>query len=121
MLWKVQISLRQKLALAGLFSITAVVMVFAIIRGAFVDPFSPQSDATWLFMWSNIELAVCKYLCLVYEMGVPLPNLQNSTNAGTDIGHHDSHNRRMPYIFPGPLHKVKSSAPPTYRRWDATG
>ncbi|KAL8725332.1 MAG: hypothetical protein Q9166_007438, partial [cf. Caloplaca sp. 2 TL-2023] len=32
MLWNVKISLRQKLALGGIFSITVVIMVFAIIR-----------------------------------------------------------------------------------------
>ena len=52
LLWKVQISLRKKLALAVEFSITIIIMVFAINRVVVVSSFSRQLDQTWLYMWS---------------------------------------------------------------------
>lgn len=61
MLWNVQISLRQKMALAGLFCITFVIMVFAVIRVAVVSAASQRPDPTWLYMWSSIEQTVCEY------------------------------------------------------------
>lgn len=61
LLWNVQISLRKKVALAGVFSITLIIMVFAIIRVVVVSSFSHQLDQTWLYMWSSIEQTVCKY------------------------------------------------------------
>ena len=62
MLWKVQISLRQKLGLAAIFSITVIIMIFAIIRVVLVSSLSQQPDQTWLYMWSAIEQTVCKFL-----------------------------------------------------------
>ncbi|KAL9594377.1 MAG: hypothetical protein Q9219_007071 [cf. Caloplaca sp. 3 TL-2023] len=62
MLWKVKISLRQKLALGGIFSITVVIMVFAIIRVVVVSNFSQTPDQTWLYMWSSVEQTV--FACL---------------------------------------------------------
>lgn len=58
MLWKVQISLRQKLALAGIFSLTGFIMVFAIIRVTVVNSESNIADETWLYLWSAIEQTV---------------------------------------------------------------
>lgn len=61
MLWKVKIRLRQKLALGGIFSVTVVIMVFAIIRVVVVSSFSQTLDQTWLYTWSSVEQAVCTY------------------------------------------------------------
>ena len=58
MLWNVKISLRKKLALAVIFSITMIIMVFAIIRVVVVSTFSHQLDQTWLYMWSSVEQTV---------------------------------------------------------------
>lgn len=58
MLWKVQISLRQKLALTGIFSLTVFIMVFAIIRVAVVTSESDMPDETWMYLWSAIEQTV---------------------------------------------------------------
>lgn len=69
MLWKVQISLRQKIALTGIFSITFIIMVFAVIRVVVVSATSQQPDQTWLYMWSSIEQTVCKYLLHGLESG----------------------------------------------------
>jgi hypothetical protein len=60
MLWNVRISLRKKLALIGIFSLTVIVIVFAIVRVAVVTSYTKQSDITWLYVWSNIEMSVGK-------------------------------------------------------------
>lgn len=58
LLWKVQMSLRRKLALASLFSMTILIMVFAIVRVIVVSSYSHQPDQTWLFIWDSIEQTV---------------------------------------------------------------
>lgn len=58
MLWNVQISLRKKLALMGIFSLTVIVMVVAIVRVAVVTTKNTNADISWLYFWSNIEIAV---------------------------------------------------------------
>lgn len=60
LLWRVKISLRRKLALASLFSVTILIMVFAIVRVAVVSAYSHQPDQTWLFLWDSIEQTVGK-------------------------------------------------------------
>ncbi|KAI9808507.1 MAG: hypothetical protein M1827_007212 [Pycnora praestabilis] len=59
MLRKARISWTQKLALMGIFSLTVIVMIFAIVRVAIVTSTSAQGNISWLDMWSNIEMAVC--------------------------------------------------------------
>ena len=61
MLWNVRISWRKKLALIGLFSLTVIVIIFSIVRVAVVTSHKTQADVTWLYMWSNIEMAVCMF------------------------------------------------------------
>ncbi len=58
MLWNIQISLRKKLALMGIFSLTVIVMVVAIVRVAVVTTKNTNADISWLYFWSNIEIAV---------------------------------------------------------------
>ncbi|KAF6232725.1 hypothetical protein HO173_008939 [Letharia columbiana] len=58
LLWKVQLSFRKKFALGGIFCITVIIMVFAIIRAIVVSSYSQELDETWLYMWSSIEQAV---------------------------------------------------------------
>ncbi|KAI4155822.1 MAG: hypothetical protein LQ340_000729 [Diploschistes diacapsis] len=58
MLWRVRISFRRKLALVGIFSLTVIVIVLAIIRVSLVYNPDKNVDATWLYMWSNIEIQV---------------------------------------------------------------
>ena len=50
------------MALGGIFSITVFIMLFAIVRVVVVSSYSHQPDQTWLYMWSNIEQAVCELL-----------------------------------------------------------
>ena len=61
LLRKVRLSVRKKLALGGLFSITVIIMVFAIIRVVVVSSYSHRPDQTWLYLWSGVEQAVCKF------------------------------------------------------------
>lgn len=59
MLWNIKINIRQKLALSGIFSLTVINMIFAIIRVAVVTRQTRTTpDSTWLYLWSAIEPAV---------------------------------------------------------------
>jgi hypothetical protein len=57
-LWKVRISLSRKLALAAVFSLVVITIVFAIVRVAIVSSKSFRPDPSWLYLWSNIETTV---------------------------------------------------------------
>lgn len=57
MLWDVRIQLRKKLALIAIFSVTIVVMVVSIIRVTVVHSVNENVDISWLYFWSNIEMA----------------------------------------------------------------
>lgn len=58
MLVKVRINMRQKLALAAIFSLVVITMVFAIVRVATQDSLTVQPEQTWLYMWGGIENTV---------------------------------------------------------------
>jgi len=57
-LWPVQISLRRKLVLYGIFILTIFVMIISIIRVALVTTKNTNADITWLFLWSGVEMSV---------------------------------------------------------------
>lgn len=59
-LWHIKIPWRRKAALMGLLSLTALIMVFAIIRVAIVARPDRNEDITWLWLWSFIDDAVGK-------------------------------------------------------------
>lgn len=59
MLWNIKINIRQKLALAGIFSLTVITMIFAIVRIAVITSQSRATlDQSWLYLWSAIEASV---------------------------------------------------------------
>ncbi|KAI4274742.1 MAG: hypothetical protein LQ337_003713 [Flavoplaca oasis] len=59
MLKGVQMRWHRKLALAGIFSLVVITMVFAIIRTALVGSDNrTQPDSSWLYLWSAIEASV---------------------------------------------------------------
>lgn len=58
LLWKVQITLRQKVALAGIFSLAIITISFAIIRVTVISVLTEQPDVSWLYMWSFVEQTV---------------------------------------------------------------
>ncbi|MCJ1241299.1 hypothetical protein MMC14_009303 [Varicellaria rhodocarpa] len=57
-LWNVQISLRKKLALMGIFSLTIVTILFAIIRIAVEPNETASTDMVWLCLWAWVETGV---------------------------------------------------------------
>jgi hypothetical protein len=59
MLWNVRVPLRQKLLLIAIFSLTFFVMVVAIVRVAVVYSRTTNADISWLYLWSNVEMATC--------------------------------------------------------------
>ena len=63
-IWSLQMNLRQKLILAGIFVLTVIIIIFAIIRVALVsNQTSPSApvDPTWLYLWTSIEPQVGKW------------------------------------------------------------
>ena len=58
LLWNVRISLRRKLALGAVLSLSAVMIVVAIIRLAFAHNAPGQIDAPWVFFWIQVEACV---------------------------------------------------------------
>ena len=52
--------LRQKLGLAGIFSLTVFIMIVAIVRATVVRADGEQTDQTWLYTWHNVEQIVGK-------------------------------------------------------------
>lgn len=58
MLWRVQISLRRKLGLAGIFSLTVFIMIVAIVRVEVIKDKQAQADTTLLWTASSIEQIV---------------------------------------------------------------
>lgn len=67
MLWGVQMRWRRKAALAGIFSLVVITMIFAIVRTAVVGSAKTRlPDSSWLYMWSAIETSVGKWImCLL--------------------------------------------------------
>ena len=57
-LHQVRINWRQKLALAGIFSLTIFVMITAIIRVTVTFPYRTHVDLPWVWSWSSTEEAV---------------------------------------------------------------
>ena len=75
MLWNVRVPLRQKVFLMAIFSVTFFVMVVAIIRVAVVYSETTNADISWLFLWSNVEMATCMYPL----HPLPLPHKPSAT------------------------------------------
>ena len=60
LLWNVRINWRKKLALAGLLSLSAIVMAFSIVRVSVVSSYNNVPDTAWLFFWSVLEMSLGK-------------------------------------------------------------
>ncbi|KAG8533599.1 uncharacterized protein KY384_001339 [Bacidia gigantensis] len=64
--WMVQINLRQKVAIASVFLITIIIVIFAIIRVTLINSASYQIDMSWLHLWTSIEQTISIIVaCLV--------------------------------------------------------
>ena len=53
-----KIDMRKKLALIGILSLTAVTIVFAIIRVGVMPNKDSSVDITWLCLWAHVETGV---------------------------------------------------------------
>ena len=64
LLWKVQISLRRKLLLGGIFSLSLVIILFSILRIALITKTRNSRkllpEQTWVFLWGYIEASIGK-------------------------------------------------------------
>ena len=78
MLWHVRVPLGQKLILLGIFSLTVIVMIVAIIRVAVVNK---DGDISWLYLWSNVEMATCKFSCRSFDQLHPITDQSLSPKA----------------------------------------
>lgn len=61
LVWNTQIKWSKKLALIGLFSLSIITIIIAIVRAVMVDSVrrpDGNPDVTWLFFWSAIEPSV---------------------------------------------------------------
>ncbi len=59
LLWRAKITRRQKLLLSGIFSLSVVIIIVAIVRVAVNTPKPGQQlESTWVFLWSFIESSV---------------------------------------------------------------
>ena len=56
-LWNVRISMRQKLALGGIFGLTVLIIIAAILRVSFTTN-KNRVDASWLYFWNALELTI---------------------------------------------------------------
>lgn len=57
LLWRVRISRKQKLGLAGFLCLSVCMIIMAIARVAGIH-YRGKFDSTWLFMWQHIEACV---------------------------------------------------------------
>ena len=55
---RVQLPFTEKVALAGIFSLGGVIMLFAIIRIAVTNQHNSHPETCWLNLWSQIEASV---------------------------------------------------------------
>ena len=68
LLWNMKMPLRRKLVLIGIFSMTILVIAVSIIRVTEVYSKNMPSDISWLFFWSDIELAMGMTLSSSYAL-----------------------------------------------------
>lgn len=72
MLCNVRISWKKKFALMGIFSLTVIVIVFSIVRVVLIYSENRTADVSWLYMWYNIEVAICKFISLCTNLRIAL-------------------------------------------------
>jgi hypothetical protein len=58
MVWDLQLPMRKKLVLVGVFSLTVITMITALIRLLVVPKGAIGTDLTWSFTWRNVEMSI---------------------------------------------------------------
>ena len=61
MFWTIQLPLRTKLLLCGIFFLTIIVMIVALVRLLVTPTGAMTNDITWTLTWSNAEMAAGMY------------------------------------------------------------
>jgi hypothetical protein len=51
-------NLREKLALAGVFSLGGIIVIFAIVRVCMLNASRRHPELTWLALWTAIESSI---------------------------------------------------------------
>ena len=108
LLWKVRLSIRKKFALGGIFSITVIIMIFAIVRVVVVSSRSQQPDQTWLYMWSFIEQGVCMLL----SFSIPFRSNHARLNHLNHVLTFASHSGRVYCIIPIIVQEIRTGQTP---------
>lgn len=62
MLWQVQMSIRKKLALSGIFCLVTITMLISIIRTSINSTSNGRTDPSWLNLWSSIEQCIGQFM-----------------------------------------------------------
>lgn len=107
MLWNVRIPLRQKSILIGIFSVTVVVIIVAIIRVAMINDGNGNIDLSWLLFWSNVEVSTCMYPPPTYSY----TSIHTTKSEVPDDWLEHSHHHRMCFIIsPALCHRPKSAS-----------
>ena len=60
MLWGVQMRLRKKLTLAGIFCLVIITIIIATIRIIAIMTSTSTTDLSWIYVWSATESLVGK-------------------------------------------------------------
>ena len=116
MLWRVQMPLKKKVALTGIFSLAVITAMFAIIRMTVTSASGRLFDVSWLFMWSSIEQCVGKR---DRKKRPPVFQPQKKTKKGMVFSSsknppanrctHYSHHRLLSRFIQGPLRTARIS------------
>lgn len=92
LLWTVKLSLRRKLALFAVLSLSAFMIAIAIVRVALSSVASKSTaasssqaitDTVWLFFWQSIEAAIAIIMVSVTAFRSMLGQKQHSTSSGS--------------------------------------
>ena len=58
LLWDLKMDRKPKLAIAAVFCLSGIVVIFAVIRAIVISPETGHIDPVWLALWSMIEASV---------------------------------------------------------------
>ncbi|CAG8946930.1 unnamed protein product [Penicillium salamii] len=81
-LWNTRISLRKKLVLLGMFSMTVGIMISAIIRVAVGMKYDRQINIDWLCFWSFVEVDIAIIVSCVPSLRQLFITTQSQSSAG---------------------------------------
>lgn len=89
-LWRSRLPVRQKFALAGVFSLVLFTILVAVIRTGLTTEEGKAMNLPWVVVWTGVEANIG-------TSWADIPPLSNSTNAFA------SHHRRLRRLLPHAL------------------